>query len=131
MLPSFIPYYPDCSCLIVRRVAPSGGSPLRVNHRAPQPFPPSAINLVHGPSGSGSNFHRFQSLLELTGVALFRLRQRFEPVSELVEAFIAGGAGHTGKHVGIFLVFTLNRPLTIGAGVAEPPLCRWYAPTDF
>src|SRR3546814_18819837 len=92
---------------------------LRINQIAPQPFPPYGINLVHVPSGSGSNFHRFQSLLELTGVALFRLRQRFEPVSDLVEAFIAGGAGHTGIHVGIFVGFTRNRRLQIGAGVAD------------
>src|SRR3546814_17833663 len=38
---------------------------------------------------------------------------------DLVEAFIAGGAGHTGIHVGIFVGFTRNRRLQIGAGVAD------------
>src|SRR3546814_1550161 len=39
--------------------------------------------------------------------------------SDVALPIFAGGAGHTGIHVGIFVGFTRNRRLQIGAGVAD------------
>src|ERR1700731_241082 len=47
--------------------------------------------------------HRVESFLEATGMRLLGLGESLEPVGDLVEAFLAGGARHTGIHVGIFV----------------------------
>src|ERR1700737_1943514 len=43
---------------------------------------------------------RVERPLEAAGMRLPGLGQRLEPVGDLVEAFLTGGAGHARKHVG-------------------------------
>ena len=52
-------------------------------------------------------------------MALFRLRERLEPVCDLVKTFVARGLGHPRIHVGIFVGFTRDRRLQIVGGAAD------------
>src|SRR5688572_9056444 len=47
--------------------------------------------------------HRVEGLLEAAGMGFLGLGQGLEPVGDLVEAFLAGGARHAGIHVGVFM----------------------------
>src|SRR5688500_5929371 len=42
-----------------------------------------------------------ERLLEAAGMALLGLRQGLEPLGDLLEALLAGGARHAGIHVGV------------------------------
>src|SRR5690606_29431078 len=63
--------------------------------------------------------HGVESLLEAAGVALLGLRQRLEPVGNLVEALFARGAGHAGVHVGLLVGLAGDRRLEIQRGLAD------------
>src|SRR3546814_20959003 len=52
-------------------------------------------------------------------MALLGLGERLEPVGDLVEAFLAGGAGHARVHVGVLVGLAGDRRLQIGRGVAD------------
>src|SRR5713226_23967 len=59
---------------------------------------------------------RVERLLEAAGMRLPGLGERLEPVGDLVEAFLAGGAGHARIHVGVFVGLAGDRGLEVVAG---------------
>src|SRR5258706_11300204 len=58
---------------------------------APRGCPPASVS------------QRVERLLEPVGVRALGLRQRLEPVGDLLEAFAACRLGHAGVHVGVFV----------------------------
>src|SRR5438034_1268623 len=68
----------------------------------------------------GNASHRLkQRRLEPAGMRFFGLRQRLEPVGDLVEAFLASGARHARIHVGVFMGFAGDRGAQIVRGRAD------------
>ena len=53
---------------------------------------------------------RVERPLEAAGMRLLGLGQGLEPVGDLVEAFLAGGARHARIHVGVFVRLAGDRP---------------------
>src|SRR6185437_1641450 len=62
---------------------------------------------------------RVERLLEAAGMRFLGLRERLEPVGDLVEAFLAGGLRHAGIHVGVFMCLAGNRRSEILIGRAD------------
>src|SRR5579859_2941995 len=62
---------------------------------------------------------RVERLLEAARVGLLRLGEGLEPVGDLVEAFLAGGARHARVHVGVLVGLAGDRGLEIVAGDAD------------
>src|SRR3546814_10121928 len=60
-----------------------------------------------------------QRLLETAGMALLGLGERFEPVGDFVEAFIARGARHAWIHVRVFVGFARDGRLEVLVGGAD------------
>src|ERR1700719_999882 len=76
--------------------------------RAPRLFEtsPSSVQTVERP-------------LEPAGVRFLGLGEGLEPVGDLVEAFVAGGARHARIHVGVFVRLAGNRRAQIVGGAAD------------
>src|SRR5437899_11741482 len=55
------------------------------------------------------------------------LGERLEPVGDLVEAFLAGNAGHARIHVGVFVGLAGDRGLEEVAGRTDRLSGRWVA----
>ena len=53
--------------------------------------------------------------------------QGLKPVGHLGEAFIPGGLGHSGVHVGVFVGFPGNRGLEVFVGRADRLAGCWIA----
>jgi hypothetical protein len=60
-----------------------------------------------------------EALREATGVALLRASQRLQPLADLLEALVAGGAGEPRVHLGVLLGLALDRRLEVGVGRAD------------
>src|SRR5229473_778892 len=71
---------------------------------------------------------RVERLLEAAGMRLPGLGERLEPVGDLVEAFLAGGAGHARIHVGVFVGLAGERVLQILLGLGS--LERRHVPSS-
>src|SRR5260370_21024899 len=71
---------------------------------------------------------RVERLLEAAGMRLPGLGERLEPVGDLVEAFLAGGAGHARIHVGVSVGLAGDRGLEVVAGRADRLSGRRGAP---
>src|SRR5215475_13101206 len=69
--------------------------------------------------GSGLSAEGVQGLLETTGMRLLGLRQGLEPVGDLLEAFLTGGARHARIHVGVFVGLAGDRGLQVRCGAAD------------
>src|SRR5262249_12594155 len=54
-----------------------------------------------------------EALGEPAGVALLRSSQRLQPFGHLLEAFLAGGAGKAGVHLGVLVGLALDRRLQV------------------
>src|SRR5580704_3023880 len=68
---------------------------------------------------------RIERSLEAAGMGPLSLGECLEPVGDLVEAFLAGGAGHARIHVGVFVRLAGNRRFQIVGGFADrQPGCR-------
>ena len=63
--------------------------------------------------------HAVESFLEATSVRLFSLCQGLEPVSDFVEAFVAGGFRHARVHVGVLVGFAGDGGFQVIGGVAN------------
>ena len=75
--------------------------------------------IRHSPFACVLTCQRVERLLEAAGVALFGLRQRLEPVGDLVEAFFARGACHARIHVGVFVRLAGDGGLEVVVGRAD------------
>src|SRR5258708_39417634 len=62
---------------------------------------------------------RVERLSEAADMRLPGLGERLEPVGDLVEAFLAGNAGHARIPVGVFVGLAGDRGLQIVAGRAD------------
>src|SRR6266446_8423878 len=62
---------------------------------------------------------RVEHLSEAAGMRLPGLGERLEPVGDLVEAFLAGCAGHARIHVGVFVGLAGDRGLEVVAGQTD------------
>src|SRR3981081_1466749 len=67
-------------------------------------------------------------LLEAADMRLAGLGERLEPVGDLVEAFLAGNAGHARIHVGVFVGLAGDRGLEAVAGRTDRLAGRLVAP---
>src|SRR5262245_20989786 len=67
----------------------------------------------------GSVAERVERLLEAVRVRALRLRQRLEPVSDLVESFRARGLRHARVHVGVLVRLTGDRRLEVEIRAAD------------
>src|SRR5665213_1367548 len=70
-------------------------------------------------SGRVSCLERVERLLEAAGMRLLGLGEGLEPVGDLFEAFLAGGARHAGIHVGIFVGLAGDSGIQIVVGRAD------------
>src|SRR4029453_10863957 len=62
---------------------------------------------------------RVEALLEAAGVGLLGARQRLEPLGNLGEALLAGGAGEAGIHLCVLVRLALDRRLEVQVGASE------------
>src|SRR5215212_3277386 len=67
----------------------------------------------------GRLVQRVEGALEAAGLRLFGLRQGLEPIGDLIEALLAGGARHARIHVGVFVRLAGDRGLQVVAGAAD------------
>src|SRR5262249_19202846 len=79
-------------------------------------FPPIVFELPPGSSYGPFGSTRAEHLLEATDERFPGLGERLEPVGDLVEAFLAGNAGHARIHVGVFVGLAGDRRLEDVAG---------------
>src|SRR6185437_1147475 len=70
---------------------------------------------------------RVERLLEAAGMRFLGLRERLEPVGDLVEAFLAGGLRHAGIHVGVLVRLACNGGSEILRRVTDRLAGRWIA----
>src|SRR6266403_2081794 len=96
-------------------------------------FPPDRVPVFFDCSYGPFRSKRVERLLEAAGMRLPGFGERLEPVGDLVEAFLTGGAGHARKHVGVFVGLAGDRGLevvagqTIGLPVAGSPTSSRYS----
>src|SRR6266851_5871826 len=79
-------------------------------------FPSDRVPVFFDCSYGPFRSKRGERLLEAAGMRLPGLGERLEPVGDLVEAFLAGGAGHARIHVGVFVGLAGDRGLEDVAG---------------
>src|SRR6266702_5779098 len=70
---------------------------------------------------------RVERLLQAADMQLPGLGERLEPVGDLVEAFLAGNAGHARIHVGVFVGLAGDCGLEDVAGRTDRLAGRWVA----
>src|SRR5437667_4908435 len=71
------------------------------------------------PGSGGEAVERLERPLEPAGMRLLGLGEGLEPVGDLVEALLAGGARHAGVHVGVFVRLAGDRREQVIGGVAD------------
>src|SRR5918995_27776 len=64
-------------------------------------------------SASSAAADLLEALREATGVALLRASQRLQPLADLLEALVAGGAGEPRVHLGVLVGLALDRRLEV------------------
>src|SRR6267154_713489 len=74
-------------------------------------FPSDRVPVFFDCSYGPFRSKRVERLLEAAGMRLPGFGERLEPVGDLVEAFLAGGAGHARIHVGVFVGLAGDRGL--------------------
>src|SRR5437763_9648153 len=67
----------------------------------------------------GSGLQVLDALGEAAGVALLGPGQRLEPLGDLVEALVAGGAGEARIHLGVLVGLALDGRLEVVLGGAD------------
>src|SRR5438876_7116430 len=78
---------------------------------------PPAYRRVSAASDAAADL--LEALREATGVALLRASQRLQPLADLLEALVAGGAGEPRVHLGVLVGLALDRRLEVGVGGAD------------
>src|SRR5260370_934076 len=84
-----------------------------------RPWPPRPLAV---PASGGERLlatQRIEGPLEAAGMRFFGLCEGLEPIGNLVEALLAGGARHAGIHVGVLVRLAGDRGLEIVVGAAD------------
>src|SRR5687768_7180770 len=71
------------------------------------------------PRPTSSGGQTLEGLGEPAGVRLLGTGQRLEPLGDLVEALVAGGAGEARVHLGVLVGLALDRRLEVVLGRAD------------
>src|SRR4029077_6333965 len=87
--------------------------------RARGPRAPRGGGSAHRRQSSASLSDAVQGLLEPIGVRALGLRERFEPVGDFTETFLARALRHSRIHVGVLVRLTGDRSLQVQARLTD------------
>src|SRR5947208_6761258 len=104
------------SYVSLRMVTPRGG---RRRGAAPDETPGPPAHRRVSASSDAVAADLLEALREATGVALLRASQRLQPLADLLEPLVAGGAGEPRVHLGVLVGLALDRRLEVGVGGAD------------
>src|SRR5580765_4917028 len=93
--------------LVAAELGAAAGRPAEHAPRPPHGTPRSAV------------LQGVESLLEAAGMRLLGPRQRFEPLGDLGEAFVAGGLREARVHLRVLVGLAVDRRLQVAIGVAD------------
>src|SRR5262249_23731164 len=74
------------------------------------PGPPDANGVSRGSAAAAD---LLEALREPAGVALLGASQRLQPLADLLQPLVAGGAGEPGVHLGVLVGLALDRRLEV------------------